>query len=81
MNIRYNSFEEIDTRLKILKLQREIDRESLKMNLNRAKISIVPRNLVKNISTNFTHSSTWKNLLIAFFAKKALNILRKGRGK
>ncbi|WP_430682078.1 DUF6327 family protein [Maribacter aestuarii] len=81
MNTRYNSFEEIDTRLKILKLQREINRESLKINLNQAKINIVPRKLVKNISTSFTHGTTWKNLLICFLAKKALNLLRKGRGK
>ena len=34
----YNSFEEIDNQLKILKLQREINKESLKLNLKHSKI-------------------------------------------
>lgn len=42
MNTKYSSFEEIDTRLKILKLQRSIDQEGLKVNLNSAKINLLP---------------------------------------
>lgn len=33
----YNSFKEIDYRLKILSLQREIDKENLKLNLKHSK--------------------------------------------
>ena len=38
----YSSFTEIDHRLKILSLQREIDKESLKLNLRRLKIDLYP---------------------------------------
>ncbi len=38
----YSSFTEIDHRLKILSLQREIDKESLKLNLNRLKLDLYP---------------------------------------
>lgn len=42
----YNSFSEIDHRLKILSLQREIDKESLKLNLNRFKLDLCPTQLL-----------------------------------
>lgn len=42
----YSSFSEIDHRLKILGLQREIDKESLKLNLNRLKIDLYPSNFM-----------------------------------
>lgn len=42
----YSSFSEIDYRLKILSLQREIDKESLKLNLNRLKIDLYPSNFM-----------------------------------
>lgn len=42
----YNSFTEIDHRLKILSLQREIDKESLKLNLNRLRIDLYPSNFM-----------------------------------
>ncbi len=77
----YKSFREIDARLKILKLQRQIDQESLKLHFNRAKIDLLPRNLLKGISTSFTHSTTWKNMIIAFVAKKVLGIIRKRHPK
>ncbi len=38
----YNSFNEIDQRLKILKLQREIYKESIKFNLHNAKTNLYP---------------------------------------
>lgn len=42
----YSSFEEIDYRLKILSLQREIDKESLKLNLNRLKFDLYPSRFI-----------------------------------
>ncbi len=38
----YNSFVEIDERLRILRLQREIDTERIKLHLNQAKSSLYP---------------------------------------
>jgi hypothetical protein len=47
MNLnQYNSFEEIDQRLKILKLKREIDKESLKLNWKNSKASLYPINVL-----------------------------------
>lgn len=43
----YNSFEDIDNRLKILKLQSEIDKESLKLHLKNAKTSLNPINILQ----------------------------------
>ncbi len=46
MTYRYNSFKEIDERLRILALQREISKESLKLNLYSAKREINPSHLI-----------------------------------
>jgi hypothetical protein len=46
----YNSFEEIDKRLKILSLQREIDKESLKLNLKHSKIDMVPSRIFEDVN-------------------------------
>ncbi len=43
---RYNSFDEIDQRLKILSLQKEIDKENIKLNMHRSKNSLCPTNLL-----------------------------------
>lgn len=43
MRKNYKSFEEIDTQLEVLKLQREIDYESFKLNLHKAKRDVLPR--------------------------------------
>lgn len=42
---KYNSFEEIDNHLKILKLQREIEKEQLVFNYKKAKILLYPKNI------------------------------------
>ncbi|WP_339657031.1 DUF6327 family protein [uncultured Maribacter sp.] len=75
----YSSFEEIDTRLKILELQREIDQESLKLNLQNAKVDLVPRLFRNSLGTSFTQNETIKNLLITFISNKALNFIRSKR--
>ena len=77
----YNSFEEIDARLKVLKLQREIDKESLKLHFYRAKVDLVPSKLLQNLGSTFTQNGTWKNVLVAFITKKILGMLRKRRQK
>jgi len=62
----FNSFEEIDNRLKILRLQREIEMEQFKLRLNVAKDSIQPAALMGGVGK-------WtKGLLISFVLNKIL---------
>ena len=75
----YSSFKEIDTRLKILELQREIDQESLKLNVQNARLDLVPRIFRNSLGTNFTQNDTLKSLFITFISSKALNFIRKKR--
>ena len=42
---RYSSFEEIDTQLKILKLQRAIEHEHLVFNYKKVKYLLYPKNI------------------------------------
>ncbi|NKI27917.1 hypothetical protein HCG49_15245 [Arenibacter sp. 6A1] len=42
----FNSFEEIDTELKVLKLQKNINKELIRFNVNKAKSSVAPKNLL-----------------------------------
>ena len=75
----YSSFKEIDTRLKILELKREIDQESLKLNVQNARLDLVPRIFRNSLGTNFTQNDTLKSLFITFISSKALNFIRKKR--
>ncbi|MEQ8218732.1 MAG: DUF6327 family protein [Arenibacter sp.] len=45
----YNSFKEIDERLMVLKLQRKIEIESLKLNINQVKSNLRPLQLAGSI--------------------------------
>lgn len=64
---KYTSFKDIDNDLKILKLQREIDLENLKMNFNQTKQSLYPTNLLGSFG------GILKSFLISIFAKKVLS--------
>tara|TARA_R110000765_G_scaffold272736_1_gene371396 strand:- start:981 stop:1238 length:258 start_codon:yes stop_codon:yes gene_type:complete len=75
----YTSFEEIDKRLKILELQREINQESLKLNIQNARVDLVPRLFRNSIGTNFTQNDTLKSLFITFISTKILNFIRSKR--
>lgn len=75
----YTSFEEIDKRLKILELQREINQESLKLNVQNARVDLVPQLFRNSLGTNFTKNDTLKRLLITFISSKALNFIRNKR--
>lgn len=75
----YTSFEEIDKRLKILELQREIDQESLKLNVQNARVDLVPRLFRNSLGTSFTQNDTLKSLFITFISNKALNFIRNKR--
>ncbi len=63
---KYTSFDEIDQDLKILKLQREIDMENLKMNFHQTKHSLQPMNMLGGLG------GLLKSFLISLFAKKVL---------
>lgn len=64
----YNSFSEIDARLRILKLQRAIDSESLKLRLNRTKANLYPTALFAGTK------GILQKLLLTFAIKKLSNV-------
>ena len=53
MKKQYNSFEEIDAQLKILELQRQIDKEYVKLECNTIKELIIPKNLLRSLENTF----------------------------
>ena len=64
----YGSFSEIDRQLKILSLQREIDLESFKLNLNRCKTDLYPTQLLGGFKGVF--QKTLISLIINKIMKK-----------
>lgn len=77
----YRSFKEIDQRLKILSLQREISLESVKLNLYRAKADLMPKKLTQGLDIGFLQNRTLKNVVIGFVTKKLLSAIRNRREK
>lgn len=67
----YNSFEEIDTRLKILYLKMEIDKESLKLNLKRSKIDLKCFNIIEGFK------SIIQKKIGSWLTKRLLKIIHK----
>lgn len=66
---RYSSFEEIDRDLKVLSLQQQVDKESLKLNFQNTKNSLYPTNLLGGIG------GIVQKLLLSLVAKKVLKKL------
>lgn len=62
----FTSFEEIDQQLAILKLQREIDREQLRLHVNRTKAKFYPTNLLGGVG------GIAQKFIISFVAKRIL---------
>lgn len=75
MTKQYSSFSEIDERLKILSLQRDIYKESLKLSLNRAKVNLYPTHFMGGLS------GILQKVLISFVAKKLLKRFRNPKQK
>ena len=75
MTQRYSSFSEIDKHLKVLRLKREIHKESLKLDLNRVKTDLNPVQMFAKASIG------WKQELINFAINKGLQGLHKLRRK
>ncbi|MFT4833102.1 MAG: hypothetical protein ACI815_002766 [Psychroserpens sp.] len=63
---KYSSFEEIDNRLKILRLQRDISSESLKLNLKKSKETFYPSHVFGEFS------GVLQKILLGFVLKKIL---------
>lgn len=70
MNKRYSTFKEIDNDLRILRLQREIDREALKLNYQEVRSSFYPTQLLGGIS------GIVQKIALTVVAKKILRIFR-----
>lgn len=60
----YASFEEINQDLRILKLQREVDKEYLKLNIQHVKNCLYPTNLLGGVG------GITKKLLLTLMVKK-----------
>ena len=71
MSKQYNSFEEIDLRLNILKIQRKITVESLKLKVNKSKENLKPLHLVGNLRSNL------KQVLLTYALKKISSLFHK----
>ncbi len=65
-NKKYSSFQEIDDRLKILRLQKNISRESLKYNLKKSKETFYPSHVLGEFSGVF------QKVILGFILKKIL---------
>jgi len=68
---KYTSFDQIDQDLKILKLERDIDLENLKLTARQAKSNLYPTSLLGGVG------GIVKKFLISIFAKKVLNKFNK----
>ena len=66
----FTSFDEIDERLKILRLQKEIDQEGIKFNWNKTKTSLNPAHFLGNVG------GLMPKLIISFLAGKLMKKLR-----
>ncbi len=67
----YSSFEEIDNRLKILKLEREIDQESFKLETRKFRKNIYPGIFTGGIG------GLIQIIVISFVSKKLSKLLQK----
>ena len=70
---KYNSFKEIDERLKVLKLQKEITGEQFKLDVHKFKNTIHPDNLKSGFS------GFMQITLLSFVTKTLIRVLRKYR--
>ena len=63
----YTSFEDIDWDLKILKLQRQIDEEQVKLAVQKTKEELYPTNILTGMAPLL------QNLALTIVAKKLMN--------
>ncbi|MCR9226369.1 MAG: DUF6327 family protein [Flavobacteriaceae bacterium] len=65
----YTSFEDIDRDLKVLKLQRQIDEEKVKLAVQNTKKELYPTNIIGGVAPLL------QKIAISLVAKKILNKL------
>ena len=70
---RYHSFDEIEEQLKILRLQREIDKETLKLHLSNAKATLSPTQFFGGAS------GILKKYILVLFIKRIKRLFQKDR--
>lgn len=75
MTPRYSSLSEIDKRLEILSLQREIYKESMKLSLNKAKRDLYPRS--SELLGGF--KGVVQKMVLTFAIKKMADVVRRFR--
>lgn len=68
----YRNFNEIDRDLKLLKLQQDIAKEEISLNVNRTKESIKPKAVAKNIA-----GSVLKSAMVFKTLNKLLSVISK----
>lgn len=68
----YKNFKEIDRDLKLLKLQKEIDKEKVILSYNHTKESLAPMNLLKNMA-----GTVLKSAVVVKASKKVLGLVGK----
>ena len=71
MGKQYNSFKEIDERLMVLKLQRKIEIESLKLNINQAKANLRPLQLAGSLKGSL------QQMLLIYVIRKLKSIFNR----
>ncbi len=69
MDKKYSSFEQINKDLKILRLQREVDKEQLKLNIEQLKRSLYPTSLLGGVG------GITKKFLLTLIIKKVVKKL------
>ncbi|MCP9199297.1 DUF6327 family protein [Gramella sp. GC03-9] len=73
----YNSFEEIDKDLKILKLQTEIDKEEIKLSMDKVKSGMSPVSLIGSAVGSIVQKAILLKAVSKIFGIKKLSSKRK----
>ena len=76
-NKTYSSFEEIDNEIRLLRLEKEIDKLSLSQQVSASAESLTPKNLLANTWVSLFSNKRWLNIALGygmqFLAKRYLN--------
>ena len=76
-NKTYSSFEEIDNEIRLLRLEKEIDRLSLTQQVSASAESLSPKKLLANTLGSLFNNKRWLNIALGYgmqlLAKRYLN--------
>ena len=65
-NKTYSSFEEIDNEIRLLRLEKEIDRLSLTQQVSASAESLTPKNLLANTWVSLFNNKRWINIALGY---------------